>query len=101
MNKKEFINAVAAACGQSIEETSLVMEAVQHVIKESLQKGEPIAIPGFGSFSVKERPGRMGRNPRTGAQIKIAAKKVVKFNPGAGLDIASKPSVKTSKPRKK
>lgn len=66
MNKKEFINAVAAACGQSIEETSLVMEAVQHVIKESLQKGEPIAIPGFGSFSVKERPGRMGRNPRTG-----------------------------------
>lgn len=60
MNKKEFINAVAAACGQSIEETSLVMEAVQHVIKESLQKGEPIAIPGFGSFSVKERPGRMG-----------------------------------------
>lgn len=75
------------------------MEAVQHVIKESLQKGEPIAIPGFGSFSVKERPGRMGRNPRTGAQIKIAAKKVVKFNPGSGLDIASKPSVKTSKPR--
>ena len=101
MNKTELIGKVAAASGQTLKESTLAVNAVLHVLTATLQQGDKVMIPGFGSFSVKERPARMGRNPRTGAQIKIAAKKVVKFNPGAGLDIASKPSVKTAKPRKK
>ncbi|MFQ5335056.1 MAG: HU family DNA-binding protein, partial [Flavobacteriales bacterium] len=52
---------------------------------KALKKGERVALVGFGSFSVAKRAARPGRNPRTGAPIKIAAKKVVKFRAGAGL----------------
>lgn len=87
MNKTEFIRTVAAACGQNIKDTALVMVAMQHVVVTSMQGGESIAIPGFGSFLVKERPARVGRNPRTGNRMEIAPKKVVKFNPGSELTI--------------
>lgn len=101
MNKTELKQAASLASGLNMKDLTTALAGVLHVIETTLQQGERIAIPGFGTFSVKERPARMGRNPRTGEQIKIAAKKVVKFNPGSGLNIASKPSVRTSKPRKK
>lgn len=88
MNKTELTKLTASACGSSIKETSLIMKALQHVIASTLQQEESVVIPGFGSFSVKNRSARIGRNPRTGAQIKIAAKKVAKFRPSTNLEIA-------------
>lgn len=80
-----------------------MMKALQHVIASTLQKGDSVVIPGFGSFSVKDRPARTGRNPRTGEQIKIAAKKVVKFRSGKNLEnvvITSKPGRKIGAKKK-
>lgn len=100
MNKTELMNSVAAASGLSMKNASLAVNALLAVISTNMQQGNDVAIPGFGSFKVKDRPARMGRNPRTGAQIKIAAKKVVKFTPGAGLEIVGKPAPKSAKSKK-
>lgn len=97
MNKKEFTQSVAAASGLSQKDAAVAVNAVLDVITTTMQQCERIAFPGFGSFAVKDRPARMGRNPRTGAQIKIAAKKVVKFTPGSGLEIVGKPARKARK----
>ena len=97
MNKKELTNSVAAMSGLSLKDASLAVNALLSVISTNMQQGGRVSLPGFGSFSVKDRPARMGRNPRTGAQIKIAAKKVVKFTPGAGLEIVGKPARKAKK----
>ena len=97
MNKKEFTQSVAAASGLSPKDAALAVNAALDVIASAMQQGERITLPGFGSFAVKDRPARMGRNPRTGAQIRIAAKKVVKFTPGAGLEIVGKPTRKAKK----
>ena len=91
MNKKEFTQSVAAASSLSQKDAALAINAVLHVVTTAMQQGDRITLPGFGSFTAKDRPARMGRNPRTGAAIKIAAKKIVKFTPGAGLEIAGKP----------
>lgn len=87
MNKKELMGSVAATSGLSVKDASLAVNAILHVLTANLQQGNGITLPGFGSFVVKDRAARMGRNPRTGASIKIAAKKIVKFNPGKGLEI--------------
>lgn len=97
MNKKEFTQSVAAASGLSTKDSALAVNAVLDVIATAMQQGGRIALPGFGSFAVKERPARTGRNPRTGEKLKIAAKKVVKFTPGAGLEIVGKPARKAKK----
>lgn len=97
MNKTELTKLTASACGSSIKETSLMIKAFQHVIASALQKGESVSIPGFGSFSVKSCPARMGRNPRTGEQIKIAAKRIAKFRPGTNLETAVQASKTTGK----
>lgn len=87
MNKKELMNSVAATSGLHVKEASLVMNAAFQVISATLQQGTPIIIPGFGSFSVKERAARVCRNLHTGEKIAVAAKKVVKFKPGKGMEI--------------
>lgn len=97
MNKKEFTQSVAAASGLSMKESALAVNAVLDVIASTMQQGGRISMPGFGSFALKERPARTGRNPRTGESIKIAAKKVVKFTPGTGLEIVGKPARKAKK----
>lgn len=94
MNKTELKQATAAVCGLSLNDVDMALAGVLHVIQTTMQQGDKVAIPGFGTFSVKERPARMGRNPHTGETITIAAKKVVKFNPGKDLTIADKPRKK-------
>ncbi|MBQ6729663.1 MAG: HU family DNA-binding protein [Bacteroidales bacterium] len=85
MNKVELINAVAEEAGMTKVDARKAIDAILEVSKAELKKGGKIALVGFGTISVNERPARQGRNPRTGKTIKIAAKKVVKFKPAANL----------------
>ena len=88
MNKTELVKAVASGGGLSMTDAAKAVGAMIDAITRSMQAGDPVVIPGFGSFTVRERAARSGRNPRTGAAITIAARKRVHFNPGKGLDLA-------------
>jgi DNA-binding protein HU-beta len=85
MNKKDLIGAISTDAQMTKAEAKKVLDATLNVITGALKKGDRVALVGFGSFSVNKRAARKGRNPQTGKEIKIAAKKVVKFRPGAGL----------------
>jgi len=85
MNKAELIDAMAKKAGLTKADAKRALDAFIGVTAASLKKGDRIALVGFGSFSVAKRSARTGRNPRTGAAIKIAARKVVKFKAGAEL----------------
>jgi DNA-binding protein HU-beta len=85
MNKSELIDAVAEAAGLSKADASRSLDAVLGVITGSLKKGDQVSIVGFGSFLVRQRSARTGRNPQTGAEIKIAAANVPAFKPGKAL----------------
>lgn len=100
MNKTELTNSVAAVCGLNVKNAALAVNAVLAVISTNMQQCIDVVIPGFGSFKVKDRPARTGRNPRTGTAIKIAARKVVVFKPGSSLKIAGKAVSKGVKSRK-
>jgi|TARA_B110000261_G_C12767289_1_gene231043 DNA-binding protein HU-beta len=88
MNKAELIEAVASESGLSKADAKRALESFVNQATGALKKGDRIALVGFGSFSISNRVARMGRNPQTGKEIKIAAKKVVKFKPGANLSEA-------------
>ncbi|GAB1474322.1 HU family DNA-binding protein [Bacteroidota bacterium] len=85
MNKAEFISAIAEKAGITKSDANKAIDAFMEVTGDLLKKGEGITLVGFGTFSVKQRPARTGRNPQTGAKMKIAAKKAVKFKAGATL----------------
>ena len=85
MNKVELINAVAEKAGMTKVDARKAVDALMEVSKDELKKGGKIALVGFGTMGVAERPAREGRNPRTGKSIKIAAKKVIKFKPAANI----------------
>ena len=85
MNKAQLIEAVAAEAKLSKAEAKRALEATITATSKALSKGDRVALVGFGSFSVSKRGARKGRNPQTGKEIKIAAKKVVKFKAGAEL----------------
>lgn len=85
MNKSELINAMALKAGITKVQAKGALEAFVDATKESLKKGEKLALIGFGTFSVLQRKARMGHNPATGKSIKIPAKKVVKFKPGSAF----------------
>lgn len=85
MNKSQLVDAIAAEAGLTKVQAKKALEAFIGVTGKTLKSGDKIALVGFGSFSVTQKPARTGRNPRTGAAIKIAAKKVVKFKAGAEL----------------
>jgi DNA-binding protein HU-beta len=85
MNKIELIAAVAEKAGMTKVDARKAIDAVLEVSKEELKKGDKIALVGFGTLGVVNRPARQGRNPRTGKTIKIAAKKVVRFKPAANI----------------
>ena len=85
MNKTQLIEAVAEKTNTSKAQTERTVKAILDVIAEELGKGETVSLLGFGKFEVKTRSARNGRNPRTGAPIKIAAARVPKFSPGALL----------------
>jgi DNA-binding protein HU-beta len=81
MNKAELIDAVAAKSGLTKSATAQVLDALLDTLKDALVHGDAVQLMGFGNFEVTERAAREGRNPATGAPLKIAAKKGVKFKP--------------------
>ncbi|MGB4205405.1 MAG: HU family DNA-binding protein [Bacteroidales bacterium] len=85
MNKAELIDAIAAETGLTKVNSKKALEAFINATSQALAKGDRVALVGFGSFSVVKRAARKGRNPQTGKEIKIKAKSVVKFKPGAEL----------------
>ncbi len=87
MNKTEFIAAVAEKAGLTKVDAQKAVNAFTEVVKETMEKGDKLPLVGFGTFSASERKAREGKNPRTGETIKIAARKVVHFKPGANLDL--------------
>jgi DNA-binding protein HU-beta len=87
MNKGELTSAIAASAGLTKADAEKALNAITSAISSSLKKGERVGLVGFGSFSVSQRAKRTGRNPQTGKEITIPAKKVVKFKPGADLSL--------------
>lgn len=91
MNKAELINAAAEKAGLSKKDTEAAVTAAIDVITEALRKGDKVQLVGFGSFEVKSRAARIGRNPRTKEQIEIPASKIPVFKAGKALkDTVSK-----------
>ncbi|MGL4767066.1 MAG: HU family DNA-binding protein [Formosimonas sp.] len=85
MNKSELVDFIAGEAEITKAAAARALEAVTTAVKKSLKKGEDVTLVGFGTFSVGKRAARVGRNPQTGAEIKIKAAKVPKFKPGKGL----------------
>ncbi len=85
MNKAELIATMAETSGVSKKETELVLNAFIATVQKTLKQDGKVQIPGFGSFEVRERAARSGRNPLTGEAIEIAAAKVPAFKAGKGL----------------
>ena len=88
MNKTELVEKIAAGAGLSKVDSKKALDATLAAIKDALKTGDKVALIGFGTFRVNERPAREGINPATKQKIKIAAKKVAKFKAGAELAAA-------------
>jgi len=86
MNKTQLIDAVAVESGLTKVDAKKAVDAFIKTTGEQLKQGEKIALVGFGTFSVLERPARTGRNPQTGAKLEIAEKKIIKFKAGSELN---------------
>jgi len=85
MNKAQLIDAIAGDSGLTKADAKKALDSFINVTSDALKGGDRISLIGFGSFSVSERSARTGRNPQTGKEIEIAAKKVVKFKAGSEL----------------
>jgi len=85
MNKNELVSAVADEAKLSKADAQAAVDAVFSAITKELKKGGDVRLVGFGSFSVSKRAATTGRNPQTGAEVKIPARKVPKFSAGKGL----------------
>jgi DNA-binding protein HU-beta len=85
MNKSELVDAMAADAGISKAAAKKALDSMMANVEKTLKGGGSGSVVGFGSWSVTRRAARDGRNPQTGATIRIAAKNVVKFKPGAEL----------------
>jgi DNA-binding protein HU-beta len=85
MNKAELVDAVAQAANLSKADAGRAVDAVVNSITASLKKGQQVSVVGFGTFAVKHRAARSGRNPRTGETIQIAASNVPGFKAGKAL----------------
>jgi len=85
VNKQEMIDNIAAEADITKAAAGRALDAVIDSITDSLKKGDSVVLVGFGTFSVRERAARTGRNPQTGAEIQIAAAKVPAFKAGKAL----------------
>jgi DNA-binding protein HU-beta len=85
MNKQDLIAAIAAASGLSKAAAARALDATTDTVTKTLKKGDSVTLIGFGTFKVSKRAARNGRNPRTGATIKIAARKAPVFTAGKAL----------------
>ena len=88
MNRKELIDALAARTDGTKADAERNIAALIEIITTTLKKGDPVALVGFGTFEVRKRAARIGRNPQTGAELKIKAAKVPAFKAGATLKTA-------------
>jgi len=88
MNKSELVSAIAEKSGLSKSDSKKALDAVLEAITDTLKAGDKVALVGFGTFSVTERPERQGINPATKQAITIPAKKLAKFKAGADIDNA-------------
>nr|QIM10671.1 transcriptional regulator [uncultured Alphaproteobacteria bacterium] len=85
MNKNELISSIASATGLTKTDSAKALDAFITSVTKSLKAGKEVRLVGFGTFGISERAATTGRNPRTGATIKIPARKVAKFKPGKAL----------------
>lgn len=85
MNKSELVSRIADLTESTNAEAGRALDAVIKAVTETLQKGDTVVVTGFGTFSVKNRPARMGRNPQTNQPMKIKASKAPAFKPGKVL----------------
>lgn len=88
MNRKELIEALATKTDSSKADADRSIAAIIDIVTATLKKGDNISLVGFGSFEVRKRAARVGRNPKTGAALKIKASKVPAFKAGATLKAA-------------
>ncbi|MFC1720614.1 HU family DNA-binding protein [Pseudomonadota bacterium] len=85
MNKSDLIDAIAASAGLSKADAGRALDALVKTVTKTLKKGDTVSLVGFGTFSVRKRAARTGRNPRTGDTIKIKASKNPAFKAGKAL----------------
>jgi DNA-binding protein HU-beta len=85
VNKTELIEHIAAKSDISKAAATRALASIIEAVKKTLKKGDTVTLVGVGTFSVSKRAARVGRNPRTGAALKIKAAKVPRFKPGKGL----------------
>jgi len=85
MKKVELVEAVAAAAGLTKADATRAIDATFATITEALAKGDKVPLVGFGTFAISKRAAREGRNPQTGATVKIAARNAVTFKAGSAL----------------
>ena len=88
MNKAELVDKIAKDAGITKSQANDALDSFTQTVVKTLKKGDKVTLVGFGTFSVTKRSARTGRNPQTGAEIKIKAKKVAKFK--AGKDFQDK-----------
>lgn len=88
MNKAELIEKIAKDAGITKTQANATLDSFTEAVTKTLKKGDKVTLVGFGTFSVTKRAARNGRNPQTGAVIKIKAKKVARFK--AGKELSSK-----------
>lgn len=86
MNKTELILAISERTDLSRADAKMALDAIMDITTETLARGDKIALSGFGAFYVSKKTARIGRNFRTGAPVKIPAKKVAAFKPGSELN---------------
>ncbi len=85
MNKTELVAAMAKEAELSKKDAEKALKAFEDVVAKALKKGDKVQLVGFGTFEVSKRAARTGRNPQTGAEMKIAASKAPKFKAGKAL----------------
>lgn len=88
MNRKELIDALASKTSSTKVDAERSIAAIIEIITDTMKKGDSISLVGFGSFEVRKRAARVGRNPKTGAELKIKASKQPAFKAGATLKAA-------------
>ena len=86
MNKAQFVEAIALDANIPKVEARKAIDAMIRMTVQSLREGERLTLTGLGTFNVQQRPERVGRNPRTGAAVKIPPRKVIKFRPSVEIE---------------
>ena len=90
MNKTDLVNAIAEKTGLSKKDSEAALKAVTGTIADALKNGDKVQLVGFGTFEVRERAAKTGRNPRTGETMQIPASKLPAFKAGSDLKAAVK-----------